>query len=75
MKIYHDIEKQLLFESWKRRKFTLIGKSCTVNSLVISKLTYAATILIFPINDYIKKIQLLYTILFGIKQRSSNVIL
>ena len=43
MKIYHQIEK--LFESWKRRKLTIFGKSCIINSLAISKLIYKASIL------------------------------
>ena len=35
MKIYHDMEK--LFESWKKRKLTIIGKCCIVNSIAMSK--------------------------------------
>lgn len=50
--IYHDIEK--LFESWKRRKLTLFRKSCIVNTLALSKLTYVASIPNSPENDLIK---------------------
>ena len=35
MKIYHDMEK--LFESWKKRKLTIIGKCCIVNTIAMSK--------------------------------------
>lgn len=55
MKVYHDIEK--LFEPWKNRKLTLFGKSCIFNTLSISKLTYAATIHIFPDKECIAKLQ------------------
>ena len=54
MKIYHQIEK--LFESWKRRKLTIFGKCCIINSLAISKLIYKASILPIPSEEYIKKI-------------------
>lgn len=42
MKLYHDIEN--IFYSWKRTKLALVGKSCIVNTLAISKLKKAATI-------------------------------
>ena len=32
IKIYHDTEKQL-FEYWKKRKLTLFGKTCVINTL------------------------------------------
>ena len=54
MKIYHQIEK--LFESWKRRKLTIFGKSCIINGLAISKLIYKASIPPIPSGEYIKKI-------------------
>ena len=38
MKIYHDTEK--LFESWKKRKLSLFGKCCVINTLALSKLIY-----------------------------------
>lgn len=43
MKIYHDMEK--LFESWKRRKLTVFGKTCIIKTLATSKLVYIAIIL------------------------------
>ena len=55
MKIYHDMEK--LFESWKKRKLTLFGKTCVINTLAISKLIYTATILCLPTEEYVKKTQ------------------
>ena len=36
---------QKLFESWKRRKLTIFGKTCIINSLGISKLIYRASTL------------------------------
>ena len=35
MKVYDNMEK--LFESWKKRKLTIFGKCCVVNTLAISK--------------------------------------
>lgn len=55
MKIYHDIEK--LFESWKRRKLTVFGKSCIIKPLSTSKLVYIASILCIPDKEYICKVQ------------------
>ena len=64
MKIYHNIEK--LFESWKKRKLTLFGKSCIVKTLAISKLIYVGSILGLPDNNYIKKVQrLIYNFIWG----------
>ena len=39
----NDIQK--LFESWKKRKLTIFGKVCVINTLAISKLIYVASIL------------------------------
>lgn len=55
MKIYHDIEK--LFESWKRRKLTVFGKSCIIKTLATSKLVYIAFVLCIPDKEYICKVQ------------------
>ena len=41
-KTVNDIEK--LFESWKKRKLTIFGKVCVINTLAISKLIYVASI-------------------------------
>ena len=54
MKVYGNIEK--LFESWKKRKLTIFGKCCIVNTLAISKLIYLGSILEFPDDDYLKKL-------------------
>lgn len=68
MKIYHDVEK--LFESWKIIKLTLFGKSCIANTLALSKLTYVASILNSPENDFIKKIQrLIYNFIWDKTER------
>ena len=60
MKIYHDMEK--LFESWKKRKLTIIGKCCIVNSMAMSKLIYVASLLPMPHENYIKSINKFYGI-------------
>ena len=51
-KTVNDIEK--LFESWKKRKLTIFGKVCVINTLAISKLIYVASILEFPDENTIK---------------------
>ena len=72
MKVYHDVEK--LFESWKRRKLTLFGESCIINTLALSKLTYVASILNSPENDFLKKIQrLIYNFIWE-KTKELNAI-
>ena len=43
-----------LFESWKKRKLTLFGKTCT---MAISKFIYTATILRLRTEEYGKKTQ------------------
>ena len=53
-KIHDDIQK--LFESWKKRKLTIFGKKCIINSLAISKLVYKATILTYPGDEFMKKL-------------------
>ena len=54
MKVYGNIEK--LFESWKKRKLTIFGKCCVVNTLAISKFIYLGSILNFPDDEYLKKV-------------------
>ena len=51
-KTVNDIEK--LFESWKKRKLTLFGKVCVINTLAISKLIHVASILEYPDENTIK---------------------
>ena len=47
-----DVEK--LFESWKKRKLTIFGKVCLINTLAISKFIYTASILDYPNDETIK---------------------
>ena len=54
-KITSDVEK--LFESWKTRNLTIFGKVCIINSLVISKIIYIASILNLPDPTIIKDFQ------------------
>ena len=49
-------ELELLFESWKKRKLTIFGKTCIVNSLAVSKLIYNFSLLPYPSVDTIKNI-------------------
>ena len=51
-KTVNDIQK--LFESWKKRKLTIFGKVCVINTLAISKLIYVASILEYPDETTIK---------------------
>ena len=68
MDVYHGIEK--LFESWKKRKLTILGKCCIVNSLALSKLLYVASLLPMPNEEYIKKInKLIYTFIWNSRDR------
>ena len=48
---------QKRFESWKKRKLTIFGRACLVNSLGISQLIYKASILPFFDPEYIKQIK------------------
>lgn len=41
----------------KKRKLTIFGKTCIVNSLAISKLIYVESILPLPNQDFLKKIE------------------
>ena len=46
-----------LFESWKKRKLTIFGKTCVINSLAISKLINVGSVLPIPEDSLIKKIK------------------
>ena len=46
-----------LFESWKKRKLTIFGKTCVINSLASSKLIYVGSVLPIPEDDLIKRIK------------------
>ena len=64
MNVYHEMEK--LFETWKKRKLTIFGKCCIINTLAISKLIYRATVLNLPDCNYIKSInKLIYTFMWN----------
>ena len=68
MEIYHQMEK--LFESWKKRKLTIFGKKCIVNTLAISKLIYVASVLPIPDDKLIKDInKLIYNFLWDSRER------
>ena len=54
MRYQRDIKN--LLDSWKNRKLTIFGKSCIVNTLAISKLIYAGTILNTPDDEFIRGI-------------------
>ena len=61
-KNYDDMQK--LFESWKRRKLTIFGKTCIINTLGTSKLIYRASILQMPDREFMKKVnKLIYNFL------------
>ena len=46
-----------LFESWKKRKLTLFGKTCIINTLAISKFIYKTSILPYPEEALINKVK------------------
>ena len=74
MKVYHDMEK--LFESWKRRKLTILGKCCIVNTLVLSKLIYVASLLPLPTDDFVKQInKLIYNFIWNSRDRIKRNVL
>ena len=56
---------QNLFESWKKRKLTIFGNACVVNSLGISQLIYQASILTFPDLNIFKQLKNTYLTLCG----------
>lgn len=54
----------------KEKKLTLFGKSCIVNTLALSKLTYVASIPNSSENDFIKKMQrLIYNFIWDKTER------
>ena len=53
-----DEDRERLFQSWKKRKLTIFGKTCVINSesLAISKLIfYVVSVLPIPEDSLIKK--------------------
>ena len=68
LKRYKDMEK--LFESWKKRKHTIFGKVCVINSLAISKLVYTATLLPVPDESFLKDInKLIFNFIWNKRDR------
>ena len=55
VKTIDDMEKH--FESWNKRKLTLFCKTCIINTLAVSKCIYKASILPYPDESLIKKVQ------------------
>ena len=51
MRYQRDVKN--LLDSWKNRKLTIFGKSCIVNTLAISKLIYADTLLTTSDDEFI----------------------
>jgi hypothetical protein len=67
-KITSDAEK--LFESWKTRNLTMFGKVCIINSIVVSKIIYLASILNLPGSNVIKDLQrIIYNFIWKKKDR------
>lgn len=63
-------ELERLFESWKKRKLTIFGKTCIINSLAISRLIYNISILPSPSSDIIKSInRLIFNFIWNKKDR------
>ncbi len=52
---YNQIQR--LFELWKKRKLTIFGKVCIVNSLAMSKFTYVASVLPLPDDKFIQNVR------------------
>lgn len=63
-------ELERLFESWKKRKLTIFGKTCIINSLAVSRLIYNISILPSPSSDVIKSInKLIFNFIWNKKDR------
>ena len=48
---------QNIFEVWKKRHLTIFGKKCVINSLVMSKFMYVASILPLPDDNFIQNVK------------------
>ena len=63
-------EFEKILDSWRIRKLTLFGKCTIINSLIVSKLLYAFTVLENPSNEYIKSInRIIYNFIWGKRER------
>ena len=69
---YDQVQK--FFEVWKKRHLTIFGKKCIINSLVMSKFMYVASVLPLPDDNFIQNVKRSIFNLFGIKQIVLNAI-
>ena len=54
----------------KKRKLTIFGKKCIINSFAISKLVYKVTILTYPGDEFMKKLlKLIFSFLWKSRER------
>lgn len=69
--ILNEFEK--ILDSWRSRKLTIFGKRQLINSLLISKVLYTATILENPEQSFIESINKIISPLFGEIESASIV--
>ena len=63
-------EFEKILDSWRTRKLTLFGKCQIINSLIISKLLYVATILENPDQTIFKQVnKIIFSFLWGKRER------
>ena len=59
IKNWVDFEEiQKLFENWKRRNLTIFGKVCIINSLVMSKFMFVASVLQLPGDEFVQNVKI-----------------
>lgn len=63
-------EFEKILDSWRCRKLTIFGKCQIINSIILSKIIFTATVLENPGNDYFKKLnKLFFSFLWGNRER------
>ena len=63
-------EFEKILDSWRTRSLTFFGKCTVINSLIVSKLVYAFTVLENPDVDYIKNLnKIIYNFLWNKRER------
>lgn len=63
-------EFEKILDSWRTRKLTLFGKCQIINSLIVSKLLYVATILENPDQTIFKQVnKIIFSFLWGKRER------
>ena len=63
-------EFEKILDSWRSRRLTIFGKCQIINSLIVSKLLYVATILENPNQDIVKKVnKIIFSFLWGKRER------